>query len=190
VWKAFRRAPISSDPWLSADLAPVAAHDRPTLLLNREVDVQDAADSREDGVIKIAQHALDLCLGRSIGVEIAGIEKMSLASAKRLQLLGAKIVIPRERRGVGHRVGKPIKLRVVHNQHLMHRFAIVESEFACQTHTLAVYNAGRDVRDQRGQSLEVRKQWPDLVDVALEYRMAGTNAPGSALWIQCRVHRG
>jgi hypothetical protein len=61
-------------------------------LLNREVNVQDAADSREDGVIKIAQHALDLRLGRSIGVEIARIEKMSLASAKRLQLLGAKIV--------------------------------------------------------------------------------------------------
>jgi hypothetical protein len=24
----------------------------------------------------------------------------------------------------------------------------------------------------------------------LKYRMAGTNAPGSALWSQCRVHRG
>jgi hypothetical protein len=58
------------------------------------------------------------------------------------------------------------------------------------THTLAVYNARRDVWDQGGQSLEVRKQRSDLVDVALEYRIAGTNAPGSALWSQCRVHRG
>ena len=161
----------------------------PTLLLNREVDVQGVSDSREDRVIKFAQHALDLCLGRSIGVEIAGVKKMSLASAQRLQLLGAKIVVPRERRRVGHRVGKPIKLRVVHNQHLMHRFAIGESEFARQTHTLAAYNARRDLWDQGGQCPEVRKERPNLIDVALEYRVAGTNAPGSALWSQCRVHR-
>ena len=64
----------------------------------------------------------------------------------------------------------------------MHRFAIGESKFARQTHTLAAYNARRDLWDQGGQSPEVRKERPNLIDVALEYRVAGTNAPGSALW--------
>lgn len=52
-------------------------------MLNREVDVQDASDSRENRMIKIAQHALGLYLGRSIGVKIAGVKKMSLAMSRR-----------------------------------------------------------------------------------------------------------
>ena len=78
------------------EFAP-ASERGPILLLNREGGVQVAADSRENGVIKIAQTPLDLCFGRSIGMEVAGIEKVSLASSQRLQLLGAKIMVPRDR---------------------------------------------------------------------------------------------
>jgi hypothetical protein len=151
------------------------------LLLNDEFDVEDAADSFKDGVIEGAQHALDLGFSRTVRVEVAGVEEVGLPRAKRLELLGAKIMLPRKGRRIMHRVGKPVEQRMIHDQGLMHDFAILESERARQPDTLSINGARCDIGYQGGQGFEIRQKRPDLLRIGLKDGVGRTDGPRHSL---------